>query len=221
MAGIKPKEKANRKWSHKLAYAIGLLASDGCLSKDRRHIDLTSKDVEQLENFMTCLEIKNKIGQKLAGHKKGVYFRVQFGDVALYKFLLSVGLTPAKSKTLGALSIPKKYFFDFLRGSFDGDGSFYSYYDPRWRSSFMYYTVFVSASNDHIEWLREVLAQTLGVKGHISQDGRKRTKQLKYAKRESLKILKNMYYSDTVVCLSRKRLKIQKALTITNESLCS
>ena len=213
MAGIKPQEKSNKKWSHKLAYAVGLLASDGCLSKDGRHIDLTSKDTEQLENFMNCLEISNKIGQKSAGHKKGLYGRVQFGDVAFYKFLLSVGLTPAKSKTLGALTIPKKYFFDFLRGSFDGDGSFYSYYDPRWRSSFMFYSVFVSASPAHILWIRAELEKRLGVIGHISEDGRRRTKQLRYAKEESWKILRNMYYSRDVICLSRKRQKIEKALS--------
>ena len=36
------------KWTSELAYAVGLLTTDGSLSKDGRHIDLTSKDVEQL-----------------------------------------------------------------------------------------------------------------------------------------------------------------------------
>lgn len=211
LRGSKPKGKVKIKWSPNFAYAIGLLATDGHISKDRRHIDLTSKDREQIENFMNCLDIKNKIGTKLSGSKKPAY-RFQFGDVLFYGFLLQIGLTPKKSKTIGALKIPKKYFFDFLRGSFDGDGSFYSYYDPRWKSSFMYYLVFVSASKEHIDWLREQSRKILGVVGHITQDGRKRTYQLKYAKREALKILKKMYYGRTVACLSRKRLKVERAL---------
>jgi len=48
MAGIKPKEQVNRKWSPDLAYAIGLLTTDGCLANDGKHFDLTSKDMEQL-----------------------------------------------------------------------------------------------------------------------------------------------------------------------------
>lgn len=219
MAGIKPKEKVKKVWSSELAYAIGLLATDGCLSTDGRHLDLTSKDMEQLKNFLKCLGIKNRIGKKISGYSKKLYTRVQFGDVVFYRFLLEVGLTPAKSKTLGSLNIPKKYFFDFLRGSFDGDGSFYSYYDPRWKSSFMFYTVFISASLKHITWIRQELSHLLSVKGHITYGGKKSTYNLKYAKAESIKILKKMFYSNNVVCLQRKRLKIKKALDIIGHTL--
>lgn len=219
MPGIQPKEKANRKWSPKLAYAIGLLATDGCLSSDGRHFDLTSMDIDQLNNFLYCLNLKNKIGKKTSGYSGKSYSRIQFGDVIFYRFLLDIGLTPNKSKTLGVLKIPKKYFFDFLRGSFDGDGTFYSYYDPRWKSSFMFYTVFISASSKHIKWLREELFKKLRVKGHVTHDGRKITHQLKYAKKESVKILKKMYYHPNIVCLKRKRLKIERVFNIINEVL--
>jgi hypothetical protein len=213
LRGSKPKGKVRIEWSPNFAYAIGLLASDGHVSKDGRHIDLTSKDKEQLENFSWCLGLDSKIGSKRSGNGMP-YGRVQFGDVLFYRFLLEIGLSPAKSKTMGEIKIPKKYFFDFLHGSFDGDGCFYSYFDPRWKSSFMFYTTFISASAAHIDWLRLVIFQELGDRGHISADGRKRTLQLKYAKGDSWKILKSMYYSDTVVCLARKRLKIEKALEI-------
>lgn len=214
MSGIKPKGKVKRKWSPHLAYAIGLLATDGSLSIDGRHFDFTSKDIEQLENLLKCLGIKNKIGWKTSGYGGRKYQRVQFGDVLFYRFLLGIGLSPAKSKTIGALKIPIKYFFDFLRGCHDGDGTFYSYYDPRWKSSFMFYTVFISASPPHIKWIRDMLLKMLNVRGHVTHDSKKEVYQLKYAKHESLKILKKMYYSKTVVCLKRKRLKIYNALRI-------
>lgn len=199
-------------WSPNLAYAIGLLTSDGYLSVDGRHIDLTSKDKQQLKNFKYCLGLKVKIGYKSSGSTDKRYMRVQFSDVAFYQFLLTVGLTPNKSKTLGALNIPRRFFFDFLRGLFDGDGSFYSYWDPRWKSSFMFYISFVSASPAFIQWLRTLLRKFAQVEGHVSKTKGRSYEQLRFAKRESLKIIEKMYYGPTVVCLRRKKEKILKAL---------
>lgn len=213
LRGPKPKGKVKIEWSANFAYALGLLASDGCLSKDGRHVDLTSKDTEQLENFLRALNIDVKITTKHSGTGKK-YQRVQFGDVLFYSFLVEIGFTPAKSKTIGPLKIPKKYFFDFLRGSFDGDGCFYSYWDPRWRSSHMFYVEFISASKLHIDWLRNEIFESLAVRGHIGKDGKGLTYQLKYAKKEALEIIAKMYYNPKVVCLSRKRTKIEKALAI-------
>ncbi len=212
MAG--PKNKVNLEWSPNFAYAIGLLTTDGNLSSDGRHFDLTSQDKEQIENFRTCLNLKNKIGQKTSGQTKRKAFRIQFGDVNFYRFLLRIGLTENKSKTLGKLEIPDRYFFDFLRGHFDGDGTFHSYWDPRWKSSFMFYTIFVSASKKHVEWLQEKISKLLAIKGHITKAKNNSCYNLRYAKSESLKLLPRIYNSKSVVCLSRKYLKIKKALAI-------
>ena len=219
MPGLKPKEKVKRTWSPELAYAIGLIATDGGVSRDGRDFDFTSKEMDLIKILLKCLGIKNKIGIKLSGFSKKSCPRVQFGDVVFYNFLLEIGLTPAKSKTMGIIKIPEKYFFDFLRGLFDGDGSFYSYYDPRWKSSFMFYTVFVSASKKHVDWLRRKLARNLKIKGHITYGGHKSVFQLKYAKRESLKIIRKMYYNQDVACLKRKRLKIKTALAKTGTKI--
>lgn len=217
--GVQPKKKVKIKWSPEFAYAIGLLTTDGNLSSDRRHFDVTSNDREQLVNFLKCLGLKNKIGSKVSGSTKKKSLRIQFGDVNFYRFLVGIGLAPRKSKVLGAVDIPDRYFFDFLRGHFDGDGTFYSYWDPRWRSSFMFYTVFISASKAHITWIQRLLKRFIGVNGHITHDSKKITYQLHYAKAESLKVLKKMYRSKRVICLTRKRLKIERALSTVGESL--
>lgn len=218
--GVKPKGKVKIKWSADFAYAIGLLATDGCIYGGR-HINLTSKDEEQIRNFMKALKIECSIGKKANGSvEEKKYFIVQFGDILFCRFLESIGITPAKSKTLGEIEIPEKYFFDFLRGEFDGDGYFHSYWDPRWKSSFMFYTAFTSASKKHIYWLKGQLNKELNVKGHVTFGGEKsQCYQLKYAKKEGLEILKKMFYSKDIICLSRKRLKIDKALDIVGEKL--
>ncbi len=215
---MKPLGKVKIEWSPEFVYALGLIATDGNLSGDGRHISLSSKDREQIKNFIECLKLKNKIGVNKSRFGK-LQLRVQFGDVMFYNFLVDIGFMPNKTKILGKLEIPREYFFDFLRGHFDGDGSFHSYFDPRWKSSYMFYTIFVSASKKHIDWIREVLDDLLGIKGHITKADKVSWYQLKYAKAESLKLLPKLYSGNACVCLSRKRLKIKKALSIIGVAL--
>jgi len=212
-------------WSSDLAYAVGLIATDGCLSPDGRHLLFVSKDLEQIEHVRSIFEVTAKIGITHSGgkHKHVGYHRVQWGDVTLYNFLLDIGLTPNKSLTLGSVLVPDEYFFDFVRGLHDGDGSFYSYYDPRWKSSYMFYLAFTSASKDHLLWLRSELGRFLKVKGSLSQHRQKDRPnyfyQLKFAKAETLLILEQLYAKPDCVSLSRKRLKIETALGIVGLSL--
>lgn len=210
--GPKPKFIINTKWTPNLAYAVGLLATDGCLGRDGLWIDLTSKDEEQLINFNTCLGINVKIGYKNKGLSNQGR-RIQMKNKHFYDFLISIGFTPRKSLTIGEISIPSKFFFDFLRGCFDGDGYTYSYWDTRWRSSFMIYTGFVSASKPFLLWIREEIGNRLNIQGHITSAKKKNFYyQLKYAKHDSLKLLKKIYSGRDRIYLKRKRLKIDKSL---------
>lgn len=103
---------------------------------------------------------------------------------------------------------------DFLRGSFDGGGSFYSYWDKRWASSFLFYLIFNSASIAHIEWLRRKIQALAGQKGHGGKIAYSKAYQLKYAKREARIILEKIYYSPTLPTLERKYKKVYDALAI-------
>ncbi len=219
--GPKPKGKVKIEWSPDFAYAIGLLVTDGNLSPDGRHINFTSKDVELIRLYQKALGISVHVGKKSSGsQKEKIYSVVQFGDILFYKFLLSIGLMPNKSKIMGRIEIPNELFFDFLRGSFDGDGCTYSYWDPRWKSSFMFYTNFVSASKEHIFWLQNEIFSRLKIRGHITGGGRNASIfQLKYAKADSLKLLRRMYHSKKAPALTRKKLKIQQMLAIIGKRL--
>ena len=136
--GPKPRGLISKTWSPKLAYAIGLITADGCLYKDGRHINFTSKDIDQIAAFKECLGIKNKVGIKKSGTGSKAHY-IQFGDVLFFRFLLEIGLKPSKSKTLEKIVLPEQYFPEFLRGYFDGDGCSYSYYDPTYPKSFRFY----------------------------------------------------------------------------------
>lgn len=215
LRGPKPKPREQILWSPEIAYAVGLIATDGCLYNNGRHINFTSKDFELINTFKKCLGINNKISTKYSGfNRKSQCHFIQFGNVSFYQFLIDVGLTPAKSKTMGALVVPDQLLPDLLRGLYDGDGSFYSYHDPRWPRSFLFYLSFTSASKDHLVWLRDNIQRILDIKGHGIYTPSSGAYQLKYAKREARKIIDFMYYRPNVPCLERKRKKIYNTLTI-------
>jgi hypothetical protein len=95
-----------RFWSPDIAYAIGLIATDGNLSKDGRHISLTSTDRQLLTTFKKCLKIDNKICRNPSGSftVKPAY-KVTFGNAMFYQKLLEIGLMPNKTFSIG----PQKF----------------------------------------------------------------------------------------------------------------
>lgn len=212
-----PKSKVEIKWSADFAYAIGLIVSDGNVSRNGRTITFASKDIDQIKNFLKALKISNSIGIVNKGLKNQTY-RTQISDVYFWNFLEKIGIYPNKSKTIESVVIPDIFMFDFVRGVFDGDGSFYSYWDKRWKSSSMFYVSIASASKSFIDWIRSEIKKTLGIKGHFSVSSPKGTTwQLKYAKSEARILIRKMYEKEQNIYLSRKKLKIQEILgTIAN-----
>jgi hypothetical protein len=213
--GPKPKSIISTNWTPELAYSIGLLATDGCVIPPYQ-IDLTSRDREQLENFCKCVGVDLRISEKKSGSGK-IHLRVQFKNRLFFEFLVSVGLMPAKSRKLGVIRVPSAYFWDFLRGVYDGDGSTHAYWDLRWRSSYMIYTIFASASPRFAAWLRSEIKSRTGAPGHVTNV--RGIYQLKYAKQESLLILHRMYEANSPICLSRKKLKVRRILRTIGEKI--
>lgn len=199
-------------WSPELAYAVGLIATDGNLSKDGRHLTLTSADRELIETFQQCLGLDNRITQIGIFRR---HFRIQWGDRVFYNWLLSIGLMPNKSRQLGVLKIPDDYLPDFVRGCLDGDGNIQTYtdrYNVFKNPKYVYERLmvrFVSASLPFLEWLQTNLERQLGVRGGTFKSkpraNRSEVWTLKYAKNDSLKVLRWLYYAPGVPCLRRKR----------------
>jgi len=146
-------------WSPDVAYVVGLLATDGNLGRKRTAISIVSKDMDLLETVKRCLGVPNGIKPHRGGYSDRCH-RLTWRDRAFYDWLRWIGLTPAKSLTLGALAVPDEYFADFFRGCIDGDGSILTYTDRHHTSKdehYVYerlYVSIVSASFAFIEWLQ-------------------------------------------------------------------
>ena len=206
-------------WTSGLAYVIGLMATDGNLSSNGRALCLTSKDVDLLESVRDVLTLRAPITPHRGGFADA--YRLQWTNRALHLWMQSIGLTPAKSLTIGRLDVPDEVFADFFRGCIDGDGSIVTYVD-RYNTStnpkYVYeriYVSLVSASPRFLEWNQTTLRRLRGLAGHLTVTKNRNRHDmwcLRYAKRESVSLLKWMYYAPSVPSLSRKRVRAERAL---------
>ena len=204
------KRKVKIAWSSNFAYAIGLIATDGCLNKNGKKIWFSSKDLEMLENLKKALGVQNRIGRYArGGEKEKKYYCITIGDKTFWNYLHTIDITTTKSKTIQRVDVPKKHFPDFLRGVFDGDGSFYTFWDKRWPKAFGYIISFASASQIFLDWFRLSLQKQFGVKGFIRRgDG---VFEIRYTKRDTRTLVRSMYYRPDLLFLSRKYHKIKSA----------
>ena len=206
-------------WSSKLAYAAGLVATDGFLTT-RNVVGFSSTDLELVETFLRCIdrpiryqtmEPERQTGNSELGirPRKTLYI-AQCSDPLLYDWLLAAGITPRKSLTLGAVTVPRHHFFDLVRGLLDGDGSVMSlnaaphgianeYRLRRLRLTFY------SGSQIHLEWLHAALAE-YGIKGslHAARRNGHTLYHLIHSERAAETILTTIYEDPRAPRLERK-----------------
>lgn len=197
--------------SENLWYVVGLVVTDGNLSKDGRHINIISKDKDFIYSIKNILGLnKNKISFKARGGEvKKKYLQLQFSDVNFYKYLEGLGLSPKKSLVLNKIKIDRKYFVDFLRGVIDGDGCISTWTNNK--NGYKQWSLrIVSASPNFIKWLKNETEDFFGVKGRLYEYlniGRKnKICILKFGKLAAKVILEKTYYSNST-SLNRKKLK--------------
>jgi hypothetical protein len=89
-------------------------------------------------------------------------------------------------------------------------------YHAKRKATYVYqrlYVSIVSASRPFVIWLQETIARLTGARGAIySKSGRdpRPIWTLRYAKRESLRLLPWMYSAPETPCLTRKRAKAEQ-----------
>jgi hypothetical protein len=200
-------------WTDRLAYAAGLAATDGNLSGDRRHLTFDSNDAELVELFLLCVGRPLRYGPR-ATRTGGIAYRAGFSDVELYRWFVAIGLTPAKSLTLGGIDVPEAFLMPVVRGLLDGDGSVVNFVHAPTKRRYPNYRYerlaaqFNSASRAHLEWLRGRLEPHLRTRGDVAVTPPKPPRQefnvLRYGKDASIELFKLLYPDETVPRLIRK-----------------
>jgi LAGLIDADG DNA endonuclease family protein len=199
-------------WSDEMAYIVGLTATDGCLFTGRRKINFKSEDRQLVETYLSVLGRTNRVKQARTQTDGVVYF-TEFHDSRLYEWFRSVGLTPRKSLTLGAIDVPNAFVPPLARGLMDGDGSLQNFVHLPTRRQYPEYRYerlwvsFRSASKTHIEWLRAQLRHLANGNGylHVAQrDGRHDFYTLRYGKACAIRLLTQFYVTPDSPRLIRK-----------------
>ena len=189
------------------------MVTDGCLSKDGRHIVMHSAEPQLLKAFHQCIKTRANITKQKGKHTS---YKIQVGDIQLYNWLMSIGLSPAKTYSIGSIDISDKFFRDFLRGHLDGDGSIQAYTDKyniyrgRVYTANRLFVRLISVSENHIMWLHSKIVDLVNIKGalikRVDKTGyRVPMFEIKFAKKESIKLLEWIYYNKRLPCLLRKR----------------
>lgn len=139
-----------RHWSPDMAYVLGLLITDGCVSKAGT-VSLCINDRELLEKVKKAMKSEHNI--KASRHQDGL-FCFHFAREKLTRDLEGLGVVPKKSLIVRFPKVPREYLPDFIRGVFDGDGSVF--FDKR-RPNFPLRSKLVSSSIDFIDGLHKSL----------------------------------------------------------------
>ena len=142
------------KWSQKMAYVLGLLMTDGCLSRAKRgsyRLSLCLNDGELLQKVAKAMGSDHAVA--LSKHQEGLYIFI-VGREKLTQALMRLGMTPRKSRNLEFPDVPGEYLGSFIRGVFDGDGCVFL--DPNSRH-YPLRTNFGSASKNFIRELEATL----------------------------------------------------------------
>ena len=130
-----------KSWSSEMAYVLGVIYTDGSLfpssklSSARKNttntcrLSISQKEPELLNKVLDLMESNAKLmhfKERVYGDiKAGAIYRFDINCDDIYYDLIKLGLTPNKSLTLKFPDIPIAHVRHFIRGCWDGDGSFY------------------------------------------------------------------------------------------------
>lgn len=111
------------------AYWLGFIAADGCVYSRDNHqsllsISLNVDDIDMLNNFKEDIESENKV-RKWTDSYGYNYCGIQIVSDKLCSDLRKYNIVERKTETYVPFKLKDEYMRHFIRGFFDGDGSFY------------------------------------------------------------------------------------------------
>ena len=112
--------------SREMAYILGLLGSDGCVARNKNliYIELQRQDKEILEKINLILENERTVSDYITGRgyeNSKMYFYSSEIKKDLAKYYIIPNKTYDNNYRFPDL-LEEKYYFDYIRGLFDGDG---------------------------------------------------------------------------------------------------
>ena len=181
-----------------MAYVLGFFAADGNMIKTKRKthfiaIQLTDKEI--VYAIRKTMNADHTISRRTRSSSERDIYRLQIGSKEMYEDLLKLGFSQNKTKRLLVPDMPKKYFFDFVRGYFDGDGNVWvgEVHKERKTRTLVIQIAFTSVSKDFLISLKNKLHEHGVIGGSIYSHKTKNYSRLAFVNSDALKISKKYF----------------------------
>lgn len=174
-------------------------------------ISFSSKDLDQLVSIRKAFSSNSLIVPDRGAFSLAMYSR------NLFESLGKLGGISGKSTRLTFPQCPLRFLADFVRGYFDGDGSVH-YIRYRHTKNGRYYinirSNFTCGSESFLNSLKLVLSKQLGLFNRIIGQYGPHQFKLGYSQKDTLKLMKFMYYPGHSISLARKAAYLSKLQTL-------
>lgn len=203
------------------AYWLGFLAADGCVfsyddnRQDSIILTLQENDVEILEKLKTSLNCNKPLYHyKRADNRR--YARFDISSNIMSQDLSQYGIVPNKTyKYIFPDNIDTKYYRDFIRGFFDGDGCISKHFT---QNTLYKVNITITGFFKNLQRIQEELKNN-DIHSILSEDKRKSKPENKFGhivftnKIDKVKFLLYIY-KDSHLYLERKYLLAQKFISL-------
>jgi hypothetical protein len=203
-------------WNPAMAYVLGFFVADGTMTLTKRggkYIAFHITDKELLESIRSLMGSNHAIAVRVRDVRWKLGYRLQIGSKQLFDDLTQLGFAPNKSNNLAFPDVPKKYFGEYARGYFDGDGCVYHNFlavKGRKNKKHILQTRFTSGDKQYLQDFLRALQEKGGIGGgYIVTKQNKRGFELSLSHRDSLAIYRIMY-NNTPTCGVRLERKFEK-----------
>lgn len=206
------------------AYWLGFIAADGSIVKSseynsyRLYINLSNVDKSHLEKFRNAIKANDV---ELQEYTSSIGFcnpngtttsRIVLNSLKLCTDLAKYHIHQRKSYDIQMPNINSDLIPHYLRGLFDGDGSYYYQYDLK-NNRYRYIFEVVGASEAFFKQIKEYLL-SVNIKTNIYyRKGTNSIRLMSGSKQEILKLI-DLLYSNANIYLDRKYKKINEIKSI-------
>jgi len=192
-----------------MAYTLGFFFADGSLTVGNRknyYIAFHSAERHILFHIRKALNSNHKIAKRSV--RSGEVYRLQIGSKEIVHDLFKLGLTLSKTKRMCIPQIPEKFFGDFVRGYFDGDGNVWSGIGNKRRKkpTKLIQVCFTSGCMSFLEELYRQLHKRGVMGGTIYSVKNKNCWRLGFSTLDALKLYEIMYNIPSKLALKRKKI---------------
>ena len=186
-----------------MAYILGFFTADGYITVNKRGGQFWSIQIidwELLKRIKQGIGSEHKVSsikrKKDIGGKTSIYtiYRLQIGSIGMCDDLRRLGMRERKTKSLAIPNVPNKYFSDFTRGYFDGDGGVWVGYVHKKRITKLLAlrSTFTSCSEKFLEVMRQKL-EIFGIVGGCLRREKGNYHRLIFSIHGSLRLYEFMY----------------------------